>query len=264
MSLECVPGARCAKQGFLSDAAHPLAGSSTLGVCFPDQQAGAPCSAPDDCDPSANLYCRGSDLTCATPAAEGEPCLTTTSSEPIVQCDAGQHLYCDPATHACRHMPVATEPCIIPGDVTLPVCDPDPSLSLVCVGATLGGAGICKAFGAMGDACGGTGLPRCALDLGCNDISATGIGTCGAPPGPGEPCALDSVCASPAVCGRDSVCGVPGTGSDGASCPNGDDDCLSRFCVDGTCDAPQMWGVRCAGAGATGARFVSANGLRAP
>ena len=267
MSLECVPGARCVKEGLVSNAHQQLQSSGTLGVCFPNQPAGAPCTNSGyaaDCDPSANLYCRGSDLTCATPAGEGEPCLTSTDGVEVIQCDAGKQLFCDPATHSCRHLPGANEPCIVPPDVTVPICDPDPGLALSCVGATIGGTGICKAFGAAGDACGGTGLPRCAVDLGCINISSTGIGTCGTPPGLGEPCGLDGVCASPGVCGSDAACGMPGSAPDGAGCPNGDGDCLSRLCVDGTCQPPQKWGARCVGASVTGARFLPTNGVPAP
>jgi len=61
MTQECISGAYCLSQA-TGQSTSSLAGSGTLGVCFPFQQMGEPCNTTDDC--LAPLTCAATTLTC--------------------------------------------------------------------------------------------------------------------------------------------------------------------------------------------------------
>ncbi len=61
MSAECISGSYCLSQG-TGMPATSIAGSGTLGICFPYEQAGDPCNTTDDCLPP--LGCNAVTLTC--------------------------------------------------------------------------------------------------------------------------------------------------------------------------------------------------------
>lgn len=61
MSAECVSGAYCLSQGTGQNVTS-IAGSGTLGICFPFQGMGGACNTTDDCLPP--LTCRATTFTC--------------------------------------------------------------------------------------------------------------------------------------------------------------------------------------------------------
>ena len=61
MTQECISGTYCLSQA-TGQSTATLAGSGTLGVCFPFQQMGEACSTTDDCQ--APLTCDATTLTC--------------------------------------------------------------------------------------------------------------------------------------------------------------------------------------------------------
>ena len=61
MTEECVGGAYCLSQGTGQNVTS-IAGSGTLGVCFPFQGMGGACNTTDDCLPP--LACNATTLTC--------------------------------------------------------------------------------------------------------------------------------------------------------------------------------------------------------
>jgi hypothetical protein len=67
MTLECVDHSFCLAQGTGQNVTS-IAGSASLGVCFPFEQAGQACNSSNDCDRSAGLTCDTGTLTCEMPA----------------------------------------------------------------------------------------------------------------------------------------------------------------------------------------------------
>jgi hypothetical protein len=61
MTDECVSGSYCLSQGTGQNVTS-IAGSGTLGICFPFQTMGAACNTTDDCLPP--LTCNATTLTC--------------------------------------------------------------------------------------------------------------------------------------------------------------------------------------------------------
>ena len=61
MTEECVGGAYCLSQG-TGQPVTSIAGSGTLGVCFPFQGMDGACNTTDDCLPP--LTCNATTLTC--------------------------------------------------------------------------------------------------------------------------------------------------------------------------------------------------------
>jgi hypothetical protein len=61
MSAECVSGAYCLSQGTGQNVTS-IAGSGTLGICFPFQGMGGACNTSEDCQPP--LTCNATTLTC--------------------------------------------------------------------------------------------------------------------------------------------------------------------------------------------------------
>ena len=61
MTQECITGAYCLSQA-TGQSTSSLAGSGTLGVCFPFQEMGGACNTTDDC--LAPLTCAAATLTC--------------------------------------------------------------------------------------------------------------------------------------------------------------------------------------------------------
>jgi hypothetical protein len=262
---ECVPGSRCVAGGQLTDndfdetpeglTAFPTirTATSVAGACLPFVAEGEPCRVTGDCAPG--LYCRGDTFVCAQPANEGEPCQAIGFREPPVlprPCDdATQALVCAGGT--CGRPPLAGDPCLSP-DGRRPSCDPDPSLQLVCVGASFNGDGICEPAGKPGDPCGSDGLPTCVLGLACIGADgSTRLGACGSPPGLGEACGFPGACGAGTVCDADSaMCVIGKARRDGAACSTGGD-CASLACLEdsaggGVCSGPLASPIACTGA----------------
>jgi hypothetical protein len=229
LTAECAPGLRCVSPGATigggGDGGAPVPAAS-LGACEPYHRLGDDCSTSADCDPTAGLYCRGTDSSCAVPAGMGEPCVPGAffGDPDLVACDASMGLYCDRSLRACRHLPRASEPCL-PGGV----CDPDPSLSLECVGVGLGGTGICVPPGQPGDPCGGSALARCRTGLSCKSTQPDGIGTCVDAPALGEACGSDLVCGQGACDLTTLRCAALGPQPIGTTCAS-DPDCATLSC----------------------------------
>src|SRR5450432_1174543 len=67
MTPECVAHSFCLAQGTGQNVTS-IAGSASLGVCFPFEQTGQACNSSNDCDPSGDgLVCYASTLTCEAP-----------------------------------------------------------------------------------------------------------------------------------------------------------------------------------------------------
>jgi hypothetical protein len=255
MTAECTSGAHCVTSTAIGVAPTPA--TPAFGVCEPYGTSGDPCNDTGDCDPRAGLVCRALDASCAPPAGAGEPCApspTSTSAPPTIPCAPG--LFCD-AGALCRNLPRAGEPCLTStGTAVRPICDPDPSLALACVGAGINGSGFCMTSAQAGEACGGDALPLCASGLVCVPTQGDGIGTCGPAPGVGAACARGGVCAGSAVCDPfTTVCTAPGTTAIGLPC-TANPDCVSMSCLvtpglGGICGPPRLAAVMCIGNGTT-------------
>ena len=240
MTAACAPGARCVDQG------------ATGGVCFPYRKEGESCNETADCVPARNLYCRGTDFTCAKPATEGETCGFVPDSEgaPLIACEAD--LGCDWASQRCRRPPREREPCTV---AFFPACALDPELKLECRSSDISGNGICLPAARKGDACGGGALAHCAPGLVCIPTQSDGIGICDDPPALGTRCGKDGVCGGDAICDPSSnTCEKPGETQVGLSCER-HADCATRSCLS-TCRIRVV--VRCVGAGTTPVTGTSA------
>ena len=140
----------------------------------------------------------------------------------------------------------------------VPQCDPSPALDLVCVGAELGGDGVCKKAAGRGATCGSFGIPPCSVSLQCALADGGELGTCQDLPGAGEPCP-GFACRAPAVCYTGNMtCVVPPPSARYGSKCQSDLDCASLACVrrvgseDGQCAHPADM-VACLGAGISSA-----------
>ncbi len=259
---ECIPESRCVGGGVPVDngpsvtpegvSSLPSVSSvaSGLGSCIAYIQEGERCDTTIDCNPG--LYCRSADSVCARPAEEGDPCEVITdvannNSIVILPCNDTVKTVICAADDVCARLPRDGEPCLQGnGD---PLCDPDPTLALSCVGIGIDGNGICKKPGQMGDACllspdEASGLPPCDTALTCasSDPAQTGLGTCGPSYGLGTACPLGQGCLAPAVCDDQKlVCTAPGMKRDGEICVS-DVDCASLVCsmnlATGICSTP--------------------------
>ena len=110
-------------------------------------------------------------------------------------------------------------------------CDPTPALDLACVGALLGGNGVCKKAAGRGATCGGSGIPPCSLSLQCAMPDGGDLGTCQDAPSEGQPC-FASTCRAPAVCYTGTMtCVVPPTSARYGSRCHSDLDCASLSCA---------------------------------
>jgi hypothetical protein len=261
MTAECTSGAHCVTStalGGTSSGGGPTPTTPAFGVCEPYGASGDPCNDTGDCDPRAGLVCRALDGTCALPAGANEPCApspTSASAPPTIPCAAG--LFCDAGALVCRNLPRAGEPCLTSiGTEVRPICDPDPSLALACVGAGINGSGFCLTSAQAGEACGGEALPTCASGLVCVPTQGDGIGTCGPAPGVGAACAPGGVCAGSAVCDAiTALCTIPGPTAIGQPCTT-NPDCVSLSCLvtpgkGGICGPPRLAAVTCIGNGTT-------------
>jgi hypothetical protein len=65
-TAECSTGSFCLAQG-TSQNVTSIAGSSSLGVCFPYEETGQACNTSNDCDPSLGLVCSTATLRCELP-----------------------------------------------------------------------------------------------------------------------------------------------------------------------------------------------------
>jgi hypothetical protein len=253
LNAECARGLRCVAPGAAPSGGNgdggPPVPVPAPGACEPYHQLGDECSSSADCDPAAGLYCRSTDFTCAAPAGESQPCVPGAffGAPDVVVCDASMGLYCEPNLHVCRHLPRAGEPCL---SVSAPSpCDPDPSLSLECVGTGFNGSGTCLAPGQPGDPCGGSALARCRTGLSCAATQPDGIGTCADAPALGEACGSDAVCGQGACDVATFRCSPLGPQPVGTSC-HSNSECATLSCggygsTSSTCVAPVV--PQCAG-----------------
>lgn len=275
---ECVPGSRCVGGGVMVDngptvtpegvSSLPNVSSmvSGLGSCIAYIQEGQRCDVTGDCNPG--LYCRSADSVCARPAEQGDPCEVVTdannNSIVILPCNDTVKTVICAADDVCARLPRDGEPCLQSNGN--PLCDPDPTLALSCVGIGIDGNGICKKPGQMGDACllspdEASGLPPCDTALTCasSDPTQTALGTCGPSYGLGAECPRGQGCLPPAVCDdQKGVCTAPGTKRDGEICVS-DVDCASLVCsmnfATGICSmSPNLRMVFCIGQGVRSAR----------
>lgn len=259
---ECVPGSRCVGGGVMVDngptvtpegvSSLPNVSSmvSGLGSCIAYIQEGQRCDVTGDCNPG--LYCRSADSVCARPAEQGDPCEVITdvannNSIVILPCNDTVKTVICAADDVCARLPRDGEPCLQSNGN--PLCDPDPTLALSCVGIGIDGNGICKKPGQMGDAClvspdEASGLPPCDTALTCasSDPTQTALGTCGPSYGLGAACPLGQGCLAPAVCDDQKlVCTAPGMKRNGEICVS-DVDCASLVCsmnlATGICSIP--------------------------
>jgi hypothetical protein len=70
MTPECLSGLYCLSQGTGQNLSS-IAGSGSLGVCFPYQKLDQPCNTSSDCDPTAGLACDAVSFTCGAPSSLG-------------------------------------------------------------------------------------------------------------------------------------------------------------------------------------------------
>ena len=68
MTQECLSGLYCRSQGTGQNLSS-IAGSASLGVCFPYQELHQPCNTSSDCDPTSGLGCDAVSFTCETPVS---------------------------------------------------------------------------------------------------------------------------------------------------------------------------------------------------
>jgi hypothetical protein len=216
---ECAAPATCK---FLSSGLEDSP-SPTPGTCVV-AHAGDSCATDFFCDPAAGLYCNFTSSRCTAAPVEGQPCMEVG----MVPIDCDGDLVCDDGI--CRHLPRADEPCSTSAAAAT-ACDPDPSLQLTCVGSSFNGSGICEPPAGLGEPCGGSGLPPCLPGLICVGAVGASVGACGPPPGPGEPCASGYLCGMSSTCDlATGICRLSGAARVGEPCTV-DTDCASLYCT---------------------------------
>lgn len=192
---------------------------STCGElrCTPEVARGESCGAARCRD---GLYCDPASQRCEPYQAVGEDCTSR-------QC--GEGLRCDPATQRCAEPPTDGEAC---ADSRAYRCARGHS----CI------AGVCRAWGAAGAACGNADTPICAARLRCENQ------TCRRVVFENDACGVDTVCAPGTACRAGRCVAGPFLGE---ACQPGEV-CVQSVCIAARCQrAPPFCGAGTYGAAGT-------------